>query len=101
MAKSKSILQIEALASNLEKLNSRVENASAVLQQLELDGKDTTQAKIDEKNAKNKAKLVQKEYNDIVGESAQTFKTIAEDLKNFSFEVNKNKDTFTKRIIIY
>jgi len=92
MAKSKSILQIEALASNLEKLNSRVENASAVLQQLELDGKDTTQAKIDEKNAKNKAKLVQKEYNDIVGESAQTFKTLAEDLRNFSFEVNKNKD---------
>ena len=79
MATSKTVLQIEALASNLEKLNNNAENASAELQRLEVSGKATKEeldrARKAEKIAKNEAKILQKEYNDIVGESGQTFKT--------------------------
>ena len=100
MATSKTVLQIEALASNLEKLNNKVENASAELQALELDAKATktelADARKKEKDAKNEAKLVQKEYNDIVGESSQTFKDLAKDLRDFAFVVNENKNALTQ-----
>lgn len=100
MATSKTILQIEALASNLEKLNNKVENASAALQELELQENATktelADARQKEKNAKNEAKLVQKEYNDIVGESSQTFKDLAKDLRDFAFVANENKNALAQ-----
>jgi hypothetical protein len=100
MATSKTILQIEALASNLEKLNNKVENASAALQELELQENaskdDLARARKDEKDAKNEAKLLQKEYNDIVGESSQTFKDLAKDLRDFAFVANENKNALNQ-----
>jgi hypothetical protein len=100
MATSKTVLQIEALASNLEKLNNKVENASAELQALELNTKATkdqiADARKKEKDAKNEAKIVQKEYNDIVGESSQTFKDLAKDLRDFAFVANENKNALAQ-----
>ena len=100
MATSKTVLQIEALASNLEKLNNKVENASAELQALELDTKATKEqiadARKKEKDAKNEAKLLQKEYNDVVGESSQTFKDLAKSLRDFAFVANENKNALTQ-----
>ena len=100
MATQKTVLQIEALASNLEKLNNNAENASAELQRLELDTKATKDqiaaARKAEKDAKNEAKILQKEYNDIVGESGQTFKNLAENLRDFAFSVNENKNALAQ-----
>jgi hypothetical protein len=102
MATQKTVLQIEALVSNLAKLNDAVSAASAKVSAAELaDDFDKTSVAYknlvaSEKKAKNEAKVVQEEYNNIVGESGQTFKNLAENLRDFAFSVNENKNALAQ-----
>ena len=98
MARPNTVREVEALVSNLAKLNDAVSAASANVSAAELadDFDKASQSYKNlvaaEKKAKNEAKVVQEQYNKIVGDSAQEFKELAESQRNFKVELEKNSD---------
>jgi len=96
MARPNTVREVEALVSNLAKLNDAVSAASANVSAAELadDFDKASQSYKNlvaaEKKAKNEAKVVQEQYNKIVGDSAQEFKELAESQRNFKVELEKN-----------
>ena len=102
--------EIEALARSQNKLSDEADKASEKLLNLRgvLAGLDEThkdyqktvddvkKATKDERIAKDKAKAVQLEYNSIVGDSAQKFKQLNEDIDEFIAAVTLNKSALDK-----
>ena len=102
--------EIEALARSQNKLSDEADKASEKLLNLRgtLAGLDEThkdyqktvdavkKATKDERVAKDKAKAVQLEYNSIVGDSAQKFKQLNEDIDEFVGAVTLNKSALDK-----
>ena len=98
MARPNTVREVESLVSNLAKLNDAVSAASANVSAAELadDFDKASQSYKNlvaaEKKAKNEAKVVQEQYNKIVGDSAQEFKELSESQRNFKVELEKNSD---------
>ena len=102
--------EIEALARSQSSLSDEADKASEKLLNLRgvLAGLDEThkdyqktvddvkKATKDERIAKDKAKAVQLEYNSIVGDSAQKFKQLNEDIDEFVGAVTLNKSALDK-----
>ena len=102
--------EIEALARSQSSLSDEADKASekllnlrGVLADLDETHKDyqktvddVKKATKDERIAKDKAKAVQLEYNSIVGDSAQKFKQLNEDIDEFIAAVTLNKSALDK-----
>ena len=102
--------EIEALARSQSSLSDEADKASekllnlrGVLAGLDESHKDyqksvydVKKATKDERIAKDKAKAVQLEYNSIVGDSAQKFKQLNEDIDEFIAAVTLNKSALDK-----
>jgi len=97
MAKFKTLAEIEALSRQAESLSNEYERTQAVVLNLTSDlakldegtkeyenkQRELKDATIEEKNAKNESKRVQLEYNQVVGDSAQEFKSLNTTISDF------------------
>ena len=105
----KTILQVEELGRVFKKLSEVASDATDNVNDLKAaqalavaEGREITQkqkedlkkAQAAETIAKREAAKVQTEYNDIVGESTQEFKSLAQDLRNFGADVKRSGRTF-------
>ena len=108
MAKPKSVFDIENMSSNVKHLNSVLEDATNEVNKLKSIINDENSSKKElieateklaietkkERKAKSDAKSAQKEYNDIVGESGQAFKDLADDIRGYSLNIKKSANIF-------
>lgn len=105
----RSILEVEELGRVFKKLSEAASDATEKVDDLKAaqalaiaEGREITQkqkdalkkAQAEETIAKREATKVQTEYNDIVGESTQEFKSLAKDLRNFGADVKRSGRTF-------
>jgi hypothetical protein len=103
------ILQVEELGRVFKKLSEVATDATDKVNDLKVaqalavaEGREITQkqkdalrkAQAEETIAKRDATKVQREYNDIVGESTQEFKSLAQDLRDFGGDVKRSGKTF-------
>ncbi len=105
MAQFKTVAEIEALSRQAEALSNEYERTQAVVLNLTSDlakldegtkkyeakQRELEDATIKEKNAKNESKRVQLEYNQVVGDSAQEFKSLNTTISDFVKTTSNNE----------